>query len=274
VTPGYFDAMEIPILAGRDFLDLSTPESEFALIINQTMARGLFGDQNPVGRQVAVDAGEDQPLLARVVGMVGDVRMTGLAREPQWQMYYSLGQAPSTEMSLAIRTAGNPANVVNAVREVLRARDPDIPLGSVETMDDVFWDAVATPRILMSSLSAFALVALFLSVLGLYSVLAFFVVRRMHEIGIRVAMGASGGKVMGLILRRGLVLVLGGLVLGLGGAFFLTRYLQEQLFQTQTTDPLTFGGVSLGLLLVAVLACLLPAWRALKVDPVRALQVE
>jgi putative ABC transport system permease protein len=274
VTPGYFDAMEIPILAGRDFLDLSTPESEFALIINQTMARGLFGDQNPVGRQVAVDAGEDQPLLARGVGMVGDVRMTGLAREPQWQMYYSLGQAPSTEMSLAIRTAGNPANVVNAVREVLRARDPDIPLGSVETMDDVFWDAVATPRILMSSLSAFALVALFLSVLGLYSVLAFFVVRRMHEIGIRVAMGASGGKVMGLILRRGLVLVLGGLVLGLGGAFFLTRYLQEQLFQTQTTDPLTFGGVSLGLLLVAVLACLLPAWRALKVDPVRALQVE
>ncbi|MGD2121569.1 MAG: ABC transporter permease [Gemmatimonadota bacterium] len=274
VAPGYFDVMDIPILAGRDFLDLGTPESEFVLIVNETMARGLFGDQNPLGRMVAVDTGEEQPALARVVGLVGDVRMTGLAREPQWQMYYSLGQVPSTGMSLAIRTAGNPAAVVNEVRQVLRNRDPDIPLGNVATMDEVFQDAVATPRILMTSLSAFALVALFLSVLGLYSVLAFYVVWRMHEIGIRVAMGATGGRVLGLVLRRGLTLVVGGLVLGLVGALILTRYLQEQLYQVGTTDSLTFGGVSVGLLLVAILACLIPGWRAVRVDPVKALQVE
>jgi predicted permease len=274
VAPGYFDVMDIPILAGRDFLDLGTPESEFVLIVNETMARGLFGDQNPLGRMVAVDTGEEQPALARVVGLVGDVRMTGLAREPQWQMYYSLGQVPSTGMSLAIRTAGNPAAVVNEVRQVLRNRDPDIPLGNVATMDEVFQDAVATPRILMTSLSAFALVALFLSVLGLYSVLAFYVVWRMHEIGIRVAMGATGGRVLGLVLRRGLTLVVGGLVLGLVGALILTRYLQEQLYEVGTTDSLTFGGVSVGLLLVAILACLIPGWRAVRVDPVKALQVE
>jgi ABC-type antimicrobial peptide transport system permease subunit len=223
---------------------------------------------------VAVDAGEDEPVLARVVGMVGDVRMTNLAREPQWQMYYSFGQYTNTGLSLAVRTEGDPAAVTNGVREALKARDPDIPLGQVATMAEVIWDAVATPRILMAALGAFALVALFLSAVGIYSILAFYVLRRVHEIGIRVAMGATGGRVMGLILRRGLALVALGLVLGLGGAAYLARFLQEQLFEVQATDPGTFAGVSLGLLLVAVLAALIPAWRAVRVDPVRALQTE
>ena len=126
----------------------------------------------------------------------------------------------------------------------------------------------------MGALSAFALVALFLSTLGLYSVLAFYVLRRVHEIGIRVALGASGGRIVRLVLRRGLALVAGGMILGLAGAFFLTRFLQDQLYEVQTSDPATFGGVSFALLSVAVLACLIPAWRALRVDPVRALQTE
>jgi len=274
VVPGYFDAMGIPIRAGRDFQALSVREEEFVLVVNETMARGLFGNQNPVGRMVAVDVGGDEPAVARVVGMVGDVRMTSLAREPQWQMYYTYGQSPNTGLSLAVRTAGDPAGLTGAVREALRARDPDIPLGRIATMEEVFWDAVATPRILMAALSAFALVALFLSGLGLYSVLAFYVLRRVHEIGIRVAMGASGGRIVGLIRRRGMVLVAGGMVAGLGGAAFLTRFLREQLYQVEASDPATFGGVSFGLLAVGLLACLIPAWRAVRVDPVRALQTE
>jgi predicted permease len=274
VVPGYFETMGIPIRAGRDFRDLAQGEEEFVLIINEAMARGLFGNQNPVGRMVAVDVGEDEPALTRVVGMVGDVRMTNLAREPQWQMYYSYGQYTNTGLSLAVRTVGNPAGVTNPVREALRARDPDLPLGKVATMEEVVWESVATPRILMGALSAFALVALFLSALGLYSVLAFYVLRRVHEIGIRVAMGASGGRIIGLVLRRGMVMVVGGMILGLGGAFLLTRFLQEQLYQVQPSDPATFGGVTFGLLSVAVLACLIPAWRAVRVDPVRALQTE
>jgi predicted permease len=274
VVPGYFDAMRIPILAGRDFRALTVGEEGFALIVNEAMAQGLFGSENPVGRTVAVDVGGDEPALAQVVGMVGDVRMTNLDREPQWQMYYSFGQYTNTGMSLAVRTVGNPAAVTGAVREALRGRDPDLPLGRIATMEEVVWEAMATPRILTSALSAFALVALFLSALGLYSVLAFYVLRRVHEIGIRVAMGASGGRIVGLILRRGMVLVGGGMVLGLGGAVFLTRFLQEQLYQVQPSDPATFGGVSVGLLAVACLACLAPAWRAVRVDPVRALQTE
>ena len=274
VLPGYFDAMGIPIRAGRDFLDPASGESEFVIVVNETMARGLFGNRNPVGRMVAVDVGEAKPGLARVVGIVGDVRMTNLAREPQWQMYFAYGQVPATGMSLAARTDGDPAALTNAIRQILRSRDPDVPLGSVATMEEVVWDAVATPRILMAALSAFALVALFLSALGLYGVLAFYVVRRVHEIGVRVAVGATGRRVVGMILYRGLILVAAGLVLGLGGAIFLTRYLQEQLYQVQARDPLTFGAVSIGLLCVAVLACLVPAWRAVRVDPVRALQAE
>jgi putative ABC transport system permease protein len=274
VVPGYFDAMEIPIRAGRDFRDLAAGEEEFSLIVNETMARGLFGNENPVGRIVAVDAGEDQPVLARVVGMVGDVRMTGLAREPQWQMYYSYGQYTSSGLSLAVRTIGYPAAVTNPIRDALRARDPDIPLGRIATMEEVVWDAMATPRVLMAALAAFALVALFLSALGLYGVLAFYVVRRVHEIGIRVAMGATAGQVTSLILRRGMVLAAAGLGLGLVGAAFLTRFLQDQLYEVRATDPATFGAVTLGLLAVAVLSCLVPAWRAARLDPVRALQSE
>ncbi|MFC1660459.1 ABC transporter permease [Gemmatimonadota bacterium] len=274
VLPGYFEAMGIPLLAGRDVERADATNPEPLLIINQAMARGLFGDQNPVGRAVAVDVGQEEPLTTRVVGLVGDVRMTSLAREPSWQMYYPYAQMTSTTLSLAIRTQGDPAAVTSSVRQALRARDPNIPLANIATMQTVVSESVAGPRVLMTALTLFAAVALFLAALGLYSVLAFFVARRIHEIGIRVALGATGSRVLSLVMRRGMTLVAIGLVLGLVGAFFVTRFLQDQLFQVEATDPVTFGLVSAALALVGALACLLPAWRALRIDPVRALQAE
>lgn len=272
VLPGYFETMGIPVMHGRDFRDPSEGESELVSILNRTMARALFGNADPVGRMVAVDVGGDEPSLARVVGVVGDVHMVGLAVEPQRQMYFSYERRPPETMSLAVRTAGNPGAVTTGIRDLLRARDPDVPLGSIATMDEVVRDAVATPRVLMLSLAGFAFVALFLSALGLYGLLAFYVVRRIPEIGIRVALGASPGRVIKLILQRGLILVGIGLALGLGGAYLLTRFLQEQLFQVEALDPMTFGLGSVALILVATLACLIPAWRAVRVDPIRALQ--
>jgi putative ABC transport system permease protein len=274
VLPGYFEAMGIPVLAGRDVERADLTAQEPLLIINEAMARDLFGDQSPVGRAVAVDVGGDEPLVTRVVGLVGDVRMTSLAREPSWQMYYLYGQMTSTTLSLAIRTRGDPAAVTQAVRLALRNRDPDIPLANIATMETVVSESVAGPRVLMTALTLFAGVALFLAALGLYSVLAFFVAKRVHEIGIRVAMGATAGRVLSLVIRRGMALVASGLVLGLGGAFFVTRFLQGQLYDVEATDPGTFVLVSLALTLVGALACLLPAWRALRIDPVRALQAE
>ena len=274
VLPGYFEAMGIPVVAGRDFTRLDGPDADPVLIINETMARDLFGDRNPIGRTVAVDVGAEEPALTTVVGLAGSVRMVNLAQEPRWQMYYSYGQAASSTLSIALRTRGDPASAASAVRRILQSRDPDIPLGSLSTMEEVVSEAVATPRVLMSSLSLFALVALFLSTLGLYGVLAFYVARRIQEIGIRVAMGATGSRIVRLVLARGMILVAAGLVLGLVAALFVTRFLQGQLYEVQATDPRTFVGVALGLVAVGILACLVPAWRALRVDPVRALQGE
>jgi putative ABC transport system permease protein len=274
ILPGYFDAMGIPLLAGRDFTELDGQGADPVLIINQAMASGLFGDQNPVGRMVAVDVGAEEPLPVTVAGMVGNVRMVDLADEASWQMYFSYGQMPPLTLSIAVRTGGNPAAATGSVRQALRARDPDIPLGSIATMEEVMSEAVATPRVLMSSLGLFALVALLLSALGLYSVLAFFVARRFHEIGIRVAMGATAGRIVKLVLRRGMALVSIGLLLGLAGAALVTRFLQEQLYEVQATDPGTFGVVAVGLALIGVVACLAPALRAIRIDPVRALQTE
>jgi putative ABC transport system permease protein len=274
ILPGYFEAIGIPLLAGRDVDRRDVADGERVLIINELMAQGLFGDEDPIGRPVAVDWGRDEPVLTRVIGVVGDVRMTRITSQPDWQMYYAYPQSAVTTMRLAIRTAGDPSLVTNAVRAILRARDPDIPLAGVGTMEQVIADSVSQTRVIMLTLTLFAWVAAFLAAIGLYSVLAYFVARRVHEIGIRVALGATRGRVVQLVLRRGLALVGIGLVVGIGGAIGVTRLIQEQLYGVAPTDLVTFAAVSVLFALVGVLACLMPGMRAARQDPVRALQAE
>lgn len=274
VFPGYFEAMQIPILVGRDVEDLDDVGSPFVLVISETMAQGLFPDQNAIGRQVAVDVGAAEPALAEVVGVAGDVRTFSLDQEPPRQMYYSFRQMERTTMRLAIRTHGDAAAVTNAVRQVLRARDPNIPLAGVATMEDVITRSVGSQRVIMLTLTLFSSVAVFLAAIGLYSVLAYYVAQRGHEIGIRLAMGASGGNILKLVLNRGLTLVGVGLVVGVGGALGATRLIQQQLFNVEATDPVTFAAVSGLFAGVGALACLLPALRAVRVDPVKTLQAE
>jgi putative ABC transport system permease protein len=274
VLPGYFAAMEIPLLSGRDVQATDDQDGELVLIINRAMARGLFQEQDPIGKLVAVDWGMDEPALLRVVGVVGDVRMYSLSSDPDWQMYYSYRQSPSYTMSLAVRTHGDAAALTRSVRDVLRARDPNIPLADIVTMEDALSNSLSGTRVIMLTLTLFAAVALFLAAIGLYSVLAFYVARRMHEIGIRLALGASAGRVLQLVLQRGLGLVGTGLVVGVLGAVGVTRFIQQQLFGVEPTDPATFAGVCLLFALVGAAACMIPAWRAVRLDPVKTLQVE
>jgi len=274
VLPGYFEAMEIPILAGRDIQDTDEQGSQFVLVISETMARGLFPDVNPIGRQVAVDVGGDEPAIADVIGVAGNVRTFSLSSEPPRQMYYSYRQAPFSGLRLAIRTQGSATSVTNAVRRALQVRDPDVPLAGVATMEEVISRSIGSSRVIMLTLAMFSTVAVFLAAIGLYSVLAYYVTQRAHEIGIRIAMGATGNKVLELVLRRGLALVAGGLVLGVGGAFGATRLIQQQLFDVDPTDPGTFVAVSALFMVVAVVACLVPALRAVRTDPVKTLQAE
>jgi putative ABC transport system permease protein len=274
ITAGYFEAIGIPILAGRDVEPTDAAGSEPVILLSETMAGDLFQDQNPVGRQVALDWGEDEPALLRVIGVVGDVQMTSLSSENYWQMYYSYRQSAVYSMSLAIRAQGDPYALTRAVRGALRAKDPDLPFYDISTMEDEIASSVSGDRVIMLTVTTYAALAMILAAIGLYSVLAFYVVQRVHEIGIRMALGATAGNVVNLVLRRGVIMVGIGLGVGIAGAFGATRLIQQQLFNVAPTDPMTFAGVVLVFSLVGLAACVVPAWRAVRLDPVETLQAE
>jgi len=238
------------------------------------MARDLFQDQNPLGRQVALDWGREEPVLLRVVGIAGDVQMTSLSSENYWQMYYSYRQSPVSSMSLAIRAQGDPAALTHAIRRAVQAQDPDLPLFDVSTMEEEIASSVSDERVIMLTVTLYAALAMVLAAIGLYSVLAFYVAQRVHEIGIRMALGATAGNVVRLVLQRGVIMVGIGLAVGIAGAVGATRLIQQQLFDVAPTDPMTFAGVVVLFALVGIAACVIPAWRAVRLDPVETLQAE
>lgn len=273
VKPGYFQTMEIPILAGRDVEVTDGPSAPPAIIVNRTMARSLFPGESPLGREVTVDQGESGGTRYRVIGVVGDVRVTGPADEPQMVMYLPYDQHPQYTMHLVVRSA-RPTTLIRPLHAALTRMDPNIPLADAQTMNRVLLSSVSDTRTVMRVIGAFAGVALLLAALGLYGVLAYFVSRRSREIGIRVALGADARDVLSLVLRRGFALVGLGLALGIAGALVTTRLVRSFLFEVQATDPSTLVGVVGFFAVVALVACLVPAWRAWRVDPVEALRAE
>ncbi len=273
VTPGYFETMGIPIRAGRDFEESDGPGVTPVIIINETMARTLFPDQNPLGRQVANDQG-DEVGYYEVVGVVGDVQVSELGSQFEMVMYFPYRQRPFLNMRLAVRTAGSSLGIAGPLRDIVRRMDPDVPLADLATMEEVLSRSVAFTRTVTAALGTFAGVAILLAALGLYGVLAFFVAQRSHEIGVRIALGASAPSVLGLVLRRGITLVAAGLLLGLVAAVGATRWVREMLYEVSAVDPVTFVGVSLFFVAVALAACLIPARRASRVDPVEAFRTE
>jgi putative ABC transport system permease protein len=273
VKPGYFATMGIPIRDGRDVEPTDGPNTPPVMLVNETMARTLFPDGAPLGREVAVDEGEEGGTRYRVVGVVGDVRANGPASAAPMVMYFSYEQRPEYTMRLVARSA-QPAALVRPLRAALAAMDPEIPLANVQTMDQVLSGSVSDTRTVLRVIGAFAGVALLLAALGLYGVLAYFVTRRSREIGIRVALGAGAREVFGLVLRRGFALVGLGLALGVAGALLATRLVRSFLFEVRATDPATYVGVGVFFALVALVACLVPAWRAWRVDPVTTFRTE
>ena len=272
VFPGYFEAMGIPLLQGRGIERTDAAGSSRVLVINQTMAETLFPEEDPIGRQVVVDQGEE--VAYEVIGVVGDVRVSGPRFNPRLAMYGSYFQRPLNTMRMAIRTALEPTSIAGELRQIVWSQDRDIPIEELSTMSDLIARTVSRDRVMTVSLSLFAAVALSLAAIGLYGVLAYYVSRRVHEIGIRVALGAGARDIVRLVLRQGVILVAVGTTLGLVGAYWVTRMIQQMLFTIEPTDPVTFVGVSLLFAVVALVACLIPAWRALRVDPLSALAVE
>ncbi len=273
VTPEYLDTLGISLLLGRRFSRQDNAQSPRVAIVNETFARYAWPNESPVGKvfQWKERAG-DQPV--EVIGVARDAKQSDLFESAPRLAYFPLAQKYDDGMTLHLRTATKPEGLVAAVREQIRDLDPKLPIYNVRTLDQYRRDAMFEKRIQATLISGFGLLALALASLGLYGVLSFSVAERRQEIGIRMALGANRGNVLRLVIGQGFKLIVAGVALGLAGAFAATRVLKNTLYGVSTTDPLTFVGVPLVLLLVALVACWIPARRATNVDPMIALRCE
>ena len=274
VTDGYFHAMTIPVVSGRPLEATDTRDAPPVMVISESLSRTLFPAGGALGKLLAVDRGMPEPWILEVVGVTGDVRMSALGANPEAAMYFSHAQRPSSVMRFAIRARGDAAELAGPLRQVVWGLDPDLPVAGVATMGSVVGRSIAPQRVMALALSLFAGVAMFLAALGLYGVLAYYVGRRVHEIGVRVALGAERNDVMRMVMRRGFSLVAVGLGVGVAAALVSTRLLQQMLFGVEATDPLTFVAVSLFFALVALVASFVPARRASRIDPVVAFRTD
>jgi putative ABC transport system permease protein len=268
INQDYFRALRIPILRGRNFTPQEVREGAKVLIISQALAQQTFPDEEPLGKRLIMAFGNQ---AFEIVGIVGDVRHGSLAAPALPAMYMPVFEFGE---NVVIRARGDNAALVAAVRRELAAIDPNQPIARVRTMDEWLDRSTAAPRYRTTLFALFAGLALALSALGIYGVMSYSVGQRTREIGVRMALGARQGNVLGLVLRQGMSLVLIGVGIGLIGAFALTRVIGSLLFNVGTRDPATFSGVAILLAAVAFIACYLPARRATKVDPMVALRYE
>ncbi len=270
VSAGYFNALRIPLRAGRFFNAGDRDGTQPVAIINEELAQILFSNLDPVGRRIRFsEAG-----LVTVVGVVADIRHRGLDDRVWAELYRPYEQAPSGWMSLVVKTSVEPSSLVPAIRKVVAGIDRTQPMFAVESLDQRLSNSVAQRRQRMLLLGAFALLALVIAVIGVYSVMAYSVTRRTHELGIRIALGARVRDVLRMVLAEGLCMALAGIVIGCAGALALTRVVSSFLFGITPTDPATFVSVCLLLLAAACLASYIPARRATRVDPLVALRHE
>jgi putative ABC transport system permease protein len=276
ISPNYFKVMGIPLVQGRAFEDRDRLGAEQVAVINQTMAAKIWPGESPIGKRFTFGdpADAEDPGWRTVVGVVADVRHDTLDEEKASEAYWPQAQGPSTDSVLVLRTSGDPVQLAGPLRETVRAIDRDLPLERIEPMEQVVSKALAQSRFKTLLLSLFAALALGLAAVGVYGVVSYSVAQRTHEMGIRMALGASPDQVRGMILMQGMRVVLISSAIGLGAAFFATRFLREQVYGVSATDPATFAVVPLVLLAVALVANLVPALRATRVDPLEALRYE
>lgn len=269
VSDGYFRALGVPVLAGREFARSDDDHAPLSLVVNDAFARKYFPDRPAVGRTLAFDT-----LQVPIIGVVGDVRQESLDVPAKPQMYVHNLQNFRSQTNLVVRTRGEPLAMTRAVRDAIWSVDRDQTITSISTLSSAVGDSVARPRLLATLLVLFGVLGLMIGGIGLYGVLAYFVTHRRREIGVRVALGADPGSVLNMVIRRGLWLAGLGIVAGLAGAALLTRFMRSVLFGVGTTDPATFIGVAVVLLAVAFLASWIPARRAARVDPLIAMRAE
>jgi putative ABC transport system permease protein len=273
ITPDYLRAMGIPLVRGRQFNEQDSASAPLVALISETAAKRNWPNEDPIGKRIKLGSVEKDPLRT-IVGVVGDVRHQGLDDQPEMQAYVPHAQWTDSYVMLVIRTSVDPASLTAAVRNEIRTVDAGAPVYQIATMRQLVSNSVAQRRFTLLLLGLFAAIALLMAAIGIYGVISYTVAQRTREIGIRVALGAQTGDVLKLIIRHGMILAGAGASIGLAGALGLTRLMESLLFGVSSRDPLTFAAIPLLLVMVALLACYIPARRAMKVDPLVALRCE
>ncbi|MFY9571248.1 MAG: ABC transporter permease [Blastocatellia bacterium] len=269
-SPDYFETIHLPLVKGRTFTEADNDKAPLVAVINQSTARHRWSDDDPIGLRVGFDRGTT---WLTIVGIVSDVKQYGLEREPSDEIYIPLAQNGFGN-NLLVRTAADPMSIKNLMREAVYAVDPETAIDRVQTLEQVRSDAVASPRLTAVLLALFAGLALLITAAGIAGVMALSVSQRTHELGVRLALGASPRRVLSMVMRQGMTFVLIGLSIGIVGALLLGRLMTSLLFAVAPTDPITFVAVSVVLILVAAAASFAPARRVTSIDPMLALRSE
>jgi putative ABC transport system permease protein len=272
VTPGYFRALGIRPVSGRLIERTDDTSRSDVVLVNETMARTFWPGQDPIGARITFEA--DQKHWIEVVGVVSDVRSEELGRPATPQVYVAHAQWGDPNLSLVVRTAGDPLALVQPIQAIARRLDPEIPVAEARTMEDALGASMTSERLRATILTGFATIALLLAGAGIYGVMAYLVVQRRREIAVRIALGAQRADVVGGIIRHSLALAAPGVLLGLAGALAASRALRGFLYNVPPTDPMSFVGVCVGVAMLAVLAALAPARRAAATDPMSTLRSE
>src|SRR6185437_12649409 len=275
VSDGYFRTLGIPMLSGREFDNRAGPNAAKVAIVNQEFVQRFFPDgENPIGKRILIGVGASGGASVSIIGECAAIRRVGLGGKPLPQVFLPFAQSPSSEMTVLLRTAMNSGPIISALRSQLSAIDKELPLSDVAMMDDLFAEETADQRFETTAASLFAGLALILAAVGIYGVISYMVSQRTHEIGIRMALGAQREDVLRMVIRDGMFMAGTGMIVGIGSALALTQLLRSLLFQVRPTDAMTYSAVTFILIVVVLLACWIPARRAMKVDPMVALRYE
>jgi predicted permease len=274
ITPNFFNTLRIPIVRGRDFAATDSDTSAPVAIVSESFAKKYFPGEDPIGKHIkpGLSDGMHKEAMHEIVAVVGDIKQRSLTKDARPTFYLALAQCGVTAPTFVIRSSGDPVALSTPLRTLIGSVNRDVPLYHVHTLEDLLSAHASAPRFTTVLLSSFAVMALLLSAIGLYAVLSYMVAQRTNEIGVRMALGAQRGNVLALILRRGLVLALIGVAVGLFASALLTRLVSNQLYGVHPFDPLTYIGVTTLLVAISAVASLVPAWRAARVDPMKTLR--
>ncbi len=274
ITPSYLEMLRVGLRDGRELKDSDGAETTPVAVISASLVRRYFGGENPLGKHIRIGKEDASQPWMTVVGVVNDVHYSWFSKESIPTIYRSFRQAPPTFTTIVLRTSGDPKQMISPVRSQVAAVDPDLPLYNIKPMDKVITESIVGIAYVATMMAVLGTIALVLASVGVFGVMSYAVSERSHELGVRMSLGAQSSDILRLVLRNGLLLTTLGLAIGLPVAFLLARLLSTLLFGVEAADPLSLVGLPLLLIAVAAVACYLPARRAARLDPLRALRHE